>query len=142
MNKEEARQNEIRDRLLNALEWLEEIKGSTSSDENYENADIIQKFINCYQTEINRQKAEIERLQTRVGELIRQYNNDIEKVESRVIQDFAKKLKKRFKGFPMYNYSEINNEIDTLVHFYPCIKKITAIKHDSLCETETYKGGE
>ena len=91
---------------------------------------------------ITRQKAENERLQTRIGELIRQYNNDIEKVESRVIQDFAKKLKKRFKGFPMYNYSEINNEINNLVHFYPCIKEITAIEHDSLCETETYKGGE
>jgi len=53
--------NEIRDKILNAFEWLEKIKGSSPSDENYINADIIQKFINCYQKEINCKKAEIER---------------------------------------------------------------------------------
>ena len=54
--------NDIKDRLLTAFEWLEEIKGTTPSDENYKNADIIQKFINCYQAEINRQKEDINRL--------------------------------------------------------------------------------
>ena len=131
--------------ILKALECCGNIVDSTCKECAYHktyNASCVVRLMRDALDLINRYKAEAERLQTRVGELIRQYNNDIENVESRVIQDFAKKLKKRFKGFPMYNYSEINNEIDTLVHFYPCIKKITAIKHDSLCETETYKGGE
>ena len=68
--------NDVKDRLLTAFEWLEEIKGSIPSDENYKNADIIQKFINCYQAEINRQKEEINRLQKESDDKERAYTKE------------------------------------------------------------------
>ena len=68
--------NDVKDRLLTAFEWLEEIKGITPSDENYKNADIIQKFINCYQAEINRQKEEIERLRKESDDKERAYTKE------------------------------------------------------------------
>lgn len=128
MNEEEARQNEIRDRLLNALEWLEEIKGSTSSDENYENADIIQKFINCYQTEINRQKAEIERYKG----VIKNLESDVAKTKVDTTKEFAKYL--------------IDNDEDGVIKTIDLpelvcdfLHPVEKVEHDSLCETETYK---
>ena len=68
--------NDVMDRILNALEWLEEIKGATPSDENYENADIIQKFIKCYQTEVHRQIAEINKLQKESDDKERAYTEE------------------------------------------------------------------
>lgn len=99
--------NEIRGRLLNAFEWLEGIKGSTSSDENYENADIIQKFINCYQTEINRQEAEIERLQkilenrSEICDICTEnYTKRIERVKMKAYQELADELKRHCSDIP------------------------------------------
>lgn len=93
---------------------------------------------------INRQKAENERLQTRVGELIRQYNNDIGKVKSEVIKEFAERLKgyaKELKiGDNIYLQVVGAGRIDNLVK--EMTENITKVEHDSLCETETYKTRE
>ena len=62
---------------------------------------------------INRQNAEIKRLQIRIGELIIQNNNDIGKAKNEAIKQFAEKLKNCF--CVSKEYLDIMNIIDNLV---------------------------
>lgn len=89
---------------------------------------------------INRQKAENERLQTRVGELIRQYNNNIGKMKSEAIKEFAERLKEELRLYTENNGGFVPSMIDNLVK--EMLGEPSKIEHDSLCETETYKTRE
>ena len=92
---------------------------------------------------INRQKAEIERLKHRKTELqIR--NQELQHEKSESIKEFAERLKgyaKELKiGDNIYLQVVGAGRIDNLVK--EMTENITKVEHDSLCETETYKGGE
>lgn len=56
---------------------------------------------------IKSQRAENERLQIRIGELIRQYNNDIGKAKNEAIKEFAEKITEIFMRYAhLHSYAE------------------------------------
>lgn len=89
---------------------------------------------------INRLKAEAERLQIRIGELIRQYNNDIGKVKSEVIKEFAERFENEMGEDFFEHYPFVLTALDNVAE--EMTNHLTRIEHDSLCETETYKTRE
>lgn len=72
--------------IIKALKWLEEIKGFCSSEEKYIYATTIVNLI-------NRQQAEIERLQKHNTVVAHKHYND-------GIKEFAKRLKEKTYPFP------------------------------------------
>ena len=88
---------------------------------------------------INRQKAEIARLNTRNNEL-----NALNKTASiDAIKDFAERLKAKAPRIRFMDsvFSSVDTEdIDNLVK--EMVGDIPKLEHNSLCETETYKVGE
>ena len=95
---------------------------------------------------INRQKTEIERLQKaiKVQDIMIEQQDYKIKSKSEVIKEFAERLKgyaKELKiGDNIYLQVVGAGRIDNLVK--EMTENITKVEHDSLCETETYKGGE
>ena len=79
----------------------------------------FKEAVEAVTNEINRQKAENERLQIRIGELIRQYNNDIVKAKNEAIKQFAEKLHIYINSMMGHMHStyvkRIQNKIKTIV---------------------------
>ena len=96
---------------------------------------------------INRQKADIESLKHRKTELqIR--NQELQHEKSEAIKEFAKRLKERLTGigrsttYGNFEYGTIKSyELDNLVKEMTEQTTFEKVEHNSLCETETYKGG-
>ena len=88
---------------------------------------------------INRQKAEIENLKHRKTELqIR--NQELQHEKSEAIKEFAERLKENCCLTDRWGKIIPISTVDDLVK--EMTENITKVEHDSLCETETYKGGE
>lgn len=102
---------------------------------------------------INRKDAEIERLNAVseiCGDCHRQYAEKIERAKSEAIKEFAKKYKEHIKNFTgrftdgmgfMVNLDAILFAVDFVAD--NLLKEMTnpvKVEHNSLCETETYKG--
>ena len=120
------------------IEWLNKTADKTKNTI-HSSCDVhlfIDDFIATVDL-INRQKAENERLQTRVGELIRQYNNDIGKVKSEVIKEFAERFEDEMGEDFFEHYPFVLTALDNVAE--EMTNQLTRIEHDSLCETETYK---
>ena len=82
----------------------------------------------------NRQKAEIERLETMHSEMC----IGMEKLKEKAITKFAERLRRKIGYYEPTNAS-VRGHINNLV------KEMTTqpikVEHNSLCETESYKGG-
>lgn len=86
---------------------------------------------------INRQRAEIERLQKEKAKIHKLIPKMIKEAKSEAINELVKRLKDRVVKKYKYTDVRIFNEIDNLVKE---MTEPTRVEHSSLCETETYKG--
>ena len=119
-----------------------EIIGTFEKIAKEQNSNFLKTVIDL----INRQKTEIERLQKaiKVQDIMIEQQDYKIKSKSEVIKEFAERLKgyaKELKiGDNIYLQVVGAGRIDNLVK--EMTENITKVEHDSLCETETYKGGE
>lgn len=87
---------------------------------------------------INRQQAEIEELQKRIVFWREDMDYHPERVRAEAMEEFAERLKEKSEYysdllFKTVDVEEIDNLVKELTH------EPTKIKHNSLCETETYE---
>ena len=100
-----------------------------------ENFDLEREVYNV----LNRQKAEIERLKTENHILSQKRINFFERIEIitaaevRAVKEFAERLKKISDRDGWTDSSEIDNLVNEMT-------EPVKLDHNSLCETETYKG--
>ena len=103
-------------------------------------ADVLYRNKEQLKEQLKEQKAEIERLQKaiKVQDIMVEQQDYKIKSNSEAIKEFAERLKKVYANHLMCSFNVINNEIDNVLN--EMLPEPSKVEHDSLCETETYKG--
>ena len=102
--------------------------------------DVLYRIKEQLKEQLNEQKAEIERLQKaiKVQDIMVEQQDYKIKSNSEAVKEFAERLKKVYANHLMCSFNVINNEIDNVLN--EMLPEPSKVEHDSLCETETYKG--